>query len=139
MSPPVNRPFPCFIADAPQEGRPYGQWAKRLEEEFAKACEPHAGEAGAPLDPDTVRWFPERAWGGRVYVPCTGRATEPTGGGEPEEGGEASDPVLVEYFGHVSLVRDEDGEPGDLRASADFTDVTAEDNPAAGRSTSRTR
>jgi hypothetical protein len=129
MSPPVNRPIPCFIADSPQEGRPYGQWAKRLEEEFAKACEPHVSEAGAPLDPDTVRWFPERAWGGRVYVPCTGRATEPTGGGEAEEGGEAAGPVLVEYFGHVSVVRDEDGEPGDLRAGADFTDVTAEDNP----------
>jgi hypothetical protein len=37
--------------------------------------------------------------------------------------------VLVEYFGHVSLVRQDDGEPSDLRASADFTDVTAEDNP----------
>jgi hypothetical protein len=129
MSPPVVRPFPRFIADSPQEGRPYGQWAKRLEAEFAKACEPHAGAAGAPLDPDTVRWFPERGWGGRVYAPCTGRATEPTGGGEPEEGAEPSDPVLVEYFGHVSFVRHEDGEPDDLRASADFTDVTAEDNP----------
>jgi hypothetical protein len=129
MSPPSARPFPCFIADAPQEGRPYGQWAKRLEEKFAKACEPHADEAGAPLDPDTVRWFPERGWGGRVYVPCTGRATEPSGGGAPEEGGEASGSVLVEYFGHVSFVRPEDGEPEDLLASADFTDVTAEDNP----------
>ena len=129
MSPPIARPFPCFIADSPQEGRPYGQWAKRLEEEFAKACEPHAGEAGAPLDPETVRWFPERGWGGRVYVPGAGRATEPSGGGEPAEGERASDPVLVEYFGHVSFVRSEDGEPSDLRASADFTGVTAEDNP----------
>ena len=129
MSPPIARPFPCFIADSPQEGRPYGQWAKRLEEEFAKACEPHAAEAGAPLDPETIRWFPERGWGGRVYVPGAGRATEPSGGGEPEEGEQAADPVLVEYFGHVSFVRPEDGEPSDLRASADFTGVTAEDNP----------
>jgi hypothetical protein len=129
MSPPVARPFPCFIADSPQEGRPYGHWAKRLEEEFAKACEPHVAEAGAPLDPETIRWFPERGWGGRVYIPGAGRATEPSGGGEPEEGEQASDPVLVEYFGHVSFVRLEDGEPGDLRASADFTGVTAEDNP----------
>jgi hypothetical protein len=128
MSPPNARPFPCFIADAPQEGRPYGQWAKRLEEQFATACEPHAGEAGAPLNPDTVRWFPERGWGGRVYVPCTGRAIEPSEGAGPEEG-DAAGPVLVEYFGHVSFVRGEDGEPEDLRASADFTDVTAEDNP----------
>jgi hypothetical protein len=129
MSPPIARPFPCFIADAPQEGRPYGHWAKRLEEQFAKACEPHAAEAGAPLDPETIRWFPERGWGGRVYVPGAGRATEPSGGGELEEGEQASDPVLVEYFGHVSFVRPQDGEPGDLRASADFTGVTAEDNP----------
>jgi hypothetical protein len=129
MSPPINRPFPRFIADSPQEGRPYGQWAKRLEEEFAKACGPHAGEAGAPLDPDTVRWFPERGWGGRVYVPCVGRAIEPTGGGESDEGQQASGAVLVEYFGHVSFVRPEDGEPADLRGSADFTEVTAEDNP----------
>jgi hypothetical protein len=129
MSPPITRPFPRFMADSSQEGRPYGQWAKRLEEVFAKACEPHAGEAGAPLDPETIRWFPERGWGGRIYVPGAGRATEPSGGGEPEDGQQTSDPVLVEYFGHVSFVRPENGEPGDLRASADFTDVTAEDNP----------
>ena len=126
MSPPSARPLPCFIGDSAQEGRPYGHWAERLEEAFAKACEPHAGEAGAPLDPETIRWFPERGWGGRVYVPCAARATEPSGGGGPEH---ASDPVLVEYFGHVSFVRPEDGEPADLRGSADFTDVTAEDNP----------
>ena len=128
MSPPITRPFPCFIGDSAQEGRPYGQWAKRLEEVFAKACEPHAGEAGAALDPETIRGFPERGWGGRVYVPGAGRATEPSGGGEAE-GHQGSDPVLVEYFGHVSFVRPTDGEPGDLRASADFTDVTAEENP----------
>jgi hypothetical protein len=129
MSPPITRPFPRFIADSAQEGRPYGQWAKRLEDVFAKACEPHAGEAGAPLHPDTIRWFPERGWGGRVYVPGAGRATQPSGGGDPEQGEQDSDPVLVEYFGHVSFVRPENGEPGDLRASTDFTDVTAEDNP----------
>ena len=126
MSPPIARPLPRFIGDSAQEGRPYGHWAERLEEVFAKACEPHASEAGAPLDPETIRWFPERGWGGRVYVPAAGRATEPSGGGGPEQ---ASDPVLVEYFGHVSFVRPEDGEPADLRGSADFTDVTAEDNP----------
>jgi hypothetical protein len=129
MSPPVNRPFPRFIADAAQEGRPYGQWAKRLEEVFAKACEPHAGEAGAPLNADTIRWFPERGWGDRVYVPGAGRATQPSEGRDAEQGGQDSGPVLVEYFGHVSFVRSENGEPGDLRASTDFTDVTAEDNP----------
>ena len=71
--PPLPRPFPRFIADSPQEGKPYGRWEERLAEELAKACEPHASEAGAPLDPRRVRWFPERTWGGRVYVPATGR------------------------------------------------------------------
>jgi hypothetical protein len=133
MSPPIARPLPCFIGDSPQEGKPYGRWAERLTQEFAKACEQHTAEAGASLNPETIRWFPERGWGGRVFVPVTGRATEPSGGGEPEErqqaSGEAPGEVLVEYFGHVSFVRPEDGEPGELRASADFTDVTAEDNP----------
>ena len=122
--PPIPRPFPRFIADAPQEGKPYGRWGERLKEEFATACSPHAEEAGAPLDPESLKWFPERSWGGRVYVPVTGRGAEREGDeGDSEEAG------TVEYFGWVSLERPEDGEPGDLRASADYTDVTAEDNP----------
>jgi hypothetical protein len=128
MSPPIARPFPRFVADAPQEGAPYGRWAERLAEEFAKASEPLAAEAGSSLDPSTLRWFPERGWGGRVYVPVTGRASELSGRGEPPEGEQAAGPVLPEYFGHVSFVRSGDGEPEGLRASADFTDVTAEDN-----------
>ncbi len=35
----------------------------------------------------------------------------------------------VELFGHVSYVQGEAGEQGDFRATADFTDVFAEDNP----------
>ena len=80
-------------------------------------------------NPEAIKWFPERGWGGRVFVPVTGRATEPSEGGESGDGEQAPGPVLVEYFGHVSFVRPEEGEPGDLRATADFTDVTAEDNP----------
>jgi hypothetical protein len=120
--PPISRPFPRFIADPPQEGAPYGRWAERLAGEIARACEEHAEGAGSPLDDETIKWFPERAWGGRVYVPATGRAKEPT---TAEEG----DTVLPEYFGWVSFERDANGEPRALRAKADFTDVTAEDNP----------
>lgn len=116
--PPLPRPYPRFIADSPQESQPYGRWEERLREEFAKACAEQAGEAGAPLDTETLKWFPERAWGGRVYVPVTGSAGE----GEEESG-------PVEYFGWVSFERPADGEPGDLTAKADFTDVTADDNP----------
>jgi hypothetical protein len=129
MSPPIPRPFPRFIADSPQERPPYGRWEERLRAEFARACEPHQEEARAPLAPETAKWFPERGWGGRVYVPVTGRATEPVSAGESEEGEEDPGGVLVEYFGWVSFERPGEGEPGDLRAMADFTDVTAEDNP----------
>jgi hypothetical protein len=129
MSPPVPRPFPRFIADSPQEGKPYGRWGVRLIEEFARACEPHAAEAGVPLDPESVRWFPERRWGGRVYVPATARAGEAAAGGEADDAPQGSGQVPIEYFGWVSFERLADGEPGDMEATADFTDVTAEDNP----------
>ncbi len=121
--PPIARPFPRFIADAPQEGKPYGRYEERLREHFVRACEPLAGEAGSPLSPDTIRWFPERGYGGRVYVPATGRGSEAV---TPAEGG---DPVLPEYFGWVAFHRPEAGEPVELTAHADFTDVTAEANP----------
>src|SRR5215216_1165910 len=111
MSPPVPRPFPRFIADSPQEGKPYGRFEERLRERFVKACDPHGGEAGARLDPETIKWFPDRGWGGRVYVPATGRAVEPvaTQSGDGEENPGSSP---VEYFGWISFERPEDGEPG---------------------------
>ncbi len=121
--PPIRRPFPRFIADASQEGRPYGRWEERLRESFAGACEPLAGEAGSALDPMTVKWFPDRTWAQRVYVPASGRAAEPTTG-------EDGEPVLAEFFGWVSFAPGEDSEgPQDVRAKAEFTDVTAEENP----------
>jgi hypothetical protein len=114
MSPPVKKPIPRFIADATKEGLPYGRWAQQLRDEFAKACESHVSEAGGP--PGEVTWFPERGWGGRVYVPAIAAI-------EGRDG---------EYFGYVSFVRPEEGdggEPGDFEAAADFTDVVVEDNP----------
>jgi hypothetical protein len=126
MSPPTARPFPRFIADSSQEGKAQGRFAERLAAEFAKACEPHADEAGSPLNPETIRWFPDRAWGGRVYVPATARAQEPS---VPADTPTGTEPVLAEYYGWVSFVRSDDGEPEDFIAKADFTDVTSEDNP----------
>lgn len=121
--PPLPRPYPRFVADSPQEGQPYGRWEERLREEFAKACAEHEGEAGASLDAETLKWFPERGWGGRIYVPVTGSAVETDGGGDEAGSGP------IEYFGWVSFERPEEGEPRDLESKADFTDVTAEDNP----------
>jgi hypothetical protein len=126
MSPPTARPFPRFIADASREGPVQGRFAERLAGEFASACEALAEEAGSPLNPETLRWFPDRRWGGRTYVPVTGRAQEPA---LPADAPTGTEPVLVEYYGWVSFVRPEDGEPTDLRTKADFTDVTSEDNP----------
>ncbi len=127
--PPVPRPLPRFVADSPQEGGPYGRWEQTLASEFEAACEQLAEEAEAALDPGTLKWFPERTWGGRVYVPATGRAGEATGGGEPDGAEQATGPVVLEYFGWVSFERSDGGEPTELRARADFTDVTAESNP----------
>ncbi|HEX5984393.1 MAG TPA: hypothetical protein VFY69_09325 [Solirubrobacterales bacterium] len=112
---PNPRPIPRFIADTTQEGIPHGRFAERLREEFAKVV---AGIEGLPAGaevPAEVDWFPERAWGGRVWIPCSART-------DSEEGG-------LELFGHVSYVQPPEGEPRDFAARADFTDVLAEDNP----------
>ncbi|HVY78019.1 MAG TPA: hypothetical protein VG898_05900 [Solirubrobacterales bacterium] len=113
--PPDPRPIPRFIADSTQEGIPHGRFAERLGETFRGSCKeiedlPDGVELPAELD-----WYPERAWGGRVWVPCTVRTEGPAG--------------ALELFGHVSYVQSVGGDPGDFRAAADFTDVLAEDNP----------
>jgi len=113
--PPNPRPIPRFIADSTQEGIPHGRFAERLTGEFRKACEGIDDLPAGTEVPDEIEWFPERAWGGRVWVPATARS----------EGPERS----LELFGHVSYVQPEEGEPAEFRATADFTDVLAEDNP----------
>lgn len=118
MTPPIARPFPRFLADSPQESAPYGDLEARLRQSFLAACEPYVSEAGSPPAPDTVGWFPERAWGGRVYLPATARASEPD-----------ADGMQAEFFGHVSFERPAEGEPGEIKAAAEFTDMTAEENP----------
>ena len=115
--PPLARPFPRFIADAAQESRPYGRWEERLVEAFTSACGDLAAEAGTQVDSSTLRFFPERTWGERTFIPVTGRGSGDVEGGIPE------------FFGHVSFARLGEGEPGELTASTDFTDVTAAENP----------
>lgn len=111
--PPNPRPIPRFIADSTQEGIPHGRFAERLAETFREAC---AEVADLPdgVEPGKLAWYPERAWGGRVWVPCTAPAEGPEG--------------ALELFGHVSYAQ-ADGDPEDFRAVADFTDVLAADNP----------
>jgi hypothetical protein len=113
--PPNPRPIPRFIADTTQEGIPSGRFAERLATAFRTACDELADlPEGVEADGD-IDWFPERAWGGRVWVPCSTMADSPGG--------------TVELFGHVSYVQPEEGDQTDFRAKADFTDVLAEDNP----------
>jgi hypothetical protein len=113
--PPNPRPIPRFIADSTQEGIPHGRFAERLTEEFRKACEEIDDLPPGVEVPEQIDWFPERAWGGRVWVPATVRSEGPEG--------------ALELFGHVSYIQPEEGEPAEFRATADFTDVLAEDNP----------
>jgi hypothetical protein len=112
---PNPRPIPRFIADSTQEGIPHGRFAERLAEPFRQACSKIADLPDGVEAPAELNWFLERAWGGRVWVPCTTRTEGPSG--------------ALELFGHVSYVQPPDGEPTDFRAKADFTDVLAEDNP----------
>ena len=114
---PNPRPIPRFIADSTQEGIPHGRFAERLAEELRGACEAieELPEGVEPPAAEAIEWFPERAWGGRVWVPATARVAG------PEE--------TLELFGYVSYAQSEEGEPGDFRAHADYTDVLAEDNP----------
>ncbi|MEX2447875.1 MAG: hypothetical protein WD404_03920 [Solirubrobacterales bacterium] len=122
---PNPRPIPRFIADSTQEGIPHGRFAERLGEEFAKACGAIEDLPEGVEFPSEVEWFPERAWGGRVWVPATARVSAPAAKSDPGGDGDRT----LELFGHASYAQPEDGEPGDFRAGADFTDVLAEDNP----------
>ena len=112
---PNPRPIPRFIADNSQEGIAYGRWAERLAESFRSACAQIEELPEGASPPSEIDWFPERAWGGRVWVPATARV-------EAESG-------PIEVFGHVSYLPPENGDPEELRAKVDFTDVLAEDNP----------
>jgi hypothetical protein len=110
--PPENR-FVCrFAAEPPQDPPPGGDWAGTLQAEFLAAClrvETEGEELGDVGEP---RFYPDRTWSDITYVPMTAR----TSGG-------------FELYGYVAFERDDDGEPIELEANADFTDETAERHP----------
>lgn len=112
---PNPRPIPRFIADTTQEGIPHGRFAERLTTAFRAAVEGIEDLPEGAATPAEIDWFPERAWGGRIWVPCSAN-TESTEG-------------TLELFGHVSYVQPPGDDPSDFRAKADFTDVLAADNP----------
>jgi hypothetical protein len=116
--PPVERFICRFAAEPPQEALPHGAWAQTLQAEFLAACLRVDADGQEIGEARELRWFPDRAWNGRTYVPVTARTT-----------------TDLELFGYVSFVPGDAGadgpeaEPSDLRATADFTDETAERNP----------
>ena len=113
---PNPRPIPRFIADTSQEAIAGGRFAARLREAFVAAIDEIADLPAGAAVPEEVDWFPERTWGGRVWIPCSART-------ESDEG-------TLELFGHVSYALPVgEGDASDFRATADFTDVLAEDNP----------
>jgi hypothetical protein len=113
---PNPRPIPRFIADTSQEAIAGGRFAARLREAFVEAVDAITDLPAAAAVPEEIDWFPERAWGGRVWIPCSART-------ESDEG-------TLELFGHVSYALPiGEGDATDFGATADFTDVLAEDNP----------
>ena len=111
--PPEERFLPRFAAEPPHEELPYGRWQERLSEEFLAAALDLDSEPADLGSPGEIRWYPDRSWHGRTYVPATAQ----TSGG-------------YELFGYVRFIpRGEDGEPSDFSAHVDFTEETAERNP----------
>jgi hypothetical protein len=111
--PPEERFVPRFAAEPPLEELPYGRWAERLSQEFLAGALALDGEQEDLGEPGEIRWYPDRSWHGRTYVP----GTSITANG-------------FELFGYVRFVpTGEDGDPSDFSAHVDFTEETAEHNP----------
>ena len=111
---PVEERFvPRFAAEPPLEELPYGRWAERLSAEFLAACLALDVDGEDLGEPGEIRWYPDRSWHGRTYVP----GTSITANG-------------YELFGYVRFVpAEQDGDPSDFSAHVDFTEETAERNP----------
>jgi hypothetical protein len=111
---PVEERFVCrFAAEPPQETLPYGRWAATLKRHFLGAVDAIDPEDDDLGEPGELTYYPDRTWGGRTYVPITTLTS-----------------TDLEIYGYVSYVPGgESGEASDFRATADYTDETAEANP----------
>jgi hypothetical protein len=111
--PPEERFVPRFAAEPPLEELPYGRWAERLSAEFLAACLALELDGEDLGEPGEIKWYPDRSWHGRTYVP----GTSITANG-------------YELFGYVRFVpAGEHGDASDFSAQVDFTEETAERNP----------
>jgi hypothetical protein len=110
--PPTDRFVISFAAEPPQDALPYGRWADTLRERFLTACGEIDTEGEEIGRPGEIKWFPDRSYAGRTYVPGVART---------EQG--------YEIFGYVSFVEGGGaGGPADFAAWADFTSELAENN-----------
>jgi hypothetical protein len=109
--PPTDRFVISFAAEPPQDSLPYGRWADTLRRYFTEAVSEIDTEGEELGELGEVRWFPDRTYGGRTYVPAISRTSEG-----------------YELFGYVSFAEDGGG-PADFEARADFTAELAEANP----------
>jgi hypothetical protein len=109
--PPEDRPICRFAAEPPQASLPHGRWADTLQSEFLAACLRVEAEEGDEIGAaGTITWFPDRSWAGRTYVPATAHTS--TG---------------LELFGYVSFAPgDDERQPGEFEAWADYTADTAD-------------
>jgi hypothetical protein len=112
--PPTDRFVISFAAEPPQDSLPYGRWADTLRQHFLDACEQIDSEGDDLGEAGEIRWFPDRTYAGRTYVPAIARTTEG-----------------YELFGYVSFAEGGSGGggPSDFQAQADYTVELAEENP----------
>ncbi len=111
--PPTDRFVISFAAEPPQEALPYGRWAGTLRQHFLAACSDIDSDSEELGTPGEIKWFPDRTYGGRTYVPAVARTS-----------------AGFELFGFVSFAEgDEAGAASDFLAYADYTNELAEANP----------
>ena len=109
--PPTDRFVISFAAEPPQQSAPYGRLAEVLRDQFVAACADIDSDGEELGEPGEIRWFPDRSFYGRTYVPAVART---------QQG--------YELFGFVSYQEEDDG-PDLFEARADFTGDVAEANP----------
>ena len=74
--PPTDRFVISFAAEPPQETLPYGRWADTLKEHFIGAVRELDTEGEELGEIGEIAWFPDRAFGGRTYIPAIARTDE---------------------------------------------------------------
>lgn len=109
--PPTDRFVITFAAEPPQAELPEGAWAKQLAEQFLAACADIDSDGEEIGEPGEIRWYPDRTYAGRTYVPAVARTK-----------------LGYELFGYVSFEESDEG-PDAIEARADFTGDTAQTNP----------